>query len=90
MGRHVMVPEAPTARPTSQTVHLLRVVAACESELERLDGRKNPALVARATSVRLTRASALLRLAEIRTARSAAEEQDKCLSVLVSRADGSL
>lgn len=64
-----MVANAPTARVTGER-RLLQVVAACDSTLERLDGSKNPALVARVASVRLTRVRALLRLAETRTARS--------------------
>ena len=53
-------------------MRLLRVIAACESALERLDGSVNPALVAQAAGVRVTQARAQSRLAEIRTARSAA------------------
>ena len=69
---------APVVSVTSERVRPLRVIAACDTTLERLDGSKNPALVDRKTSVRVTRASALMRLAEIHTAGSAAEEQDQC------------
>jgi len=62
-----MVANTPTAR-VSERVQLLRIVAACDSTLKRLDGSQNPALLARMSSVRVTRANALLSLAEIRAA----------------------
>jgi hypothetical protein len=65
-----MVAHPPTARVMSEAVLLLRVVVACNSTLERLDGSQNPARVARETSIRMTgaRARARTRLAEIRGA----------------------
>ena len=56
----------------TSVLRLRWVVAACDSALERLGGSKNPALVARAASLRVARVLALRRLAEVREVRAAA------------------
>ena len=67
-----MVSDAPTGKVTSERVRLVGVIAACDSALEGLEGSSNAALIARATSVRITRARARRQLAEILKAPPAA------------------